>query len=366
MRRLLAVCACTAVTGVLACGSPTPATAPTVNAPVATTIPSPGSSPSPAALIASPIAVPSPSVAAAPDKLSVGISAISPTQLLAVIAQQQGFFEQNGLDVDVVTIVGGTATAALLSGQIQALQISTKVLQADLSGADLVYVAAPISVESFSLVAPPSVHGAADLKGKSIGVTGVGTATYTSAKLALQYFQLDESDVTLVSLTDEGSILSAVESGQVAAGVLGMPGLAQAQKDGMQTMVDLAQLGVPFPSSWDAVSRSYLVAHPDVVRRFVKSITQSIAYMIQNPAQTQQMLGQFTSTTDPQILQESYDAVAPYLLRVPEPDLQAVRNGLQDLAETVPEAANADPSQFVDDQFVQELKNSGYIDSLYQ
>src|SRR5439155_882512 len=81
---------------------------------------------------------------------------------------------------------GSSPTAALLSDQVQALQISVEAMSAGVEGGDIVYVAAPVSSPLFWFVALPTVNGPADLKGKKIGATAIGSATYFADVLALQ------------------------------------------------------------------------------------------------------------------------------------------------------------------------------------
>jgi hypothetical protein len=51
--------------------------------------------------------------------------------------------------------------------------------------------------------------------------------------------------------------------------------------------------------------------------------------------------------------------------RVPYPVLSALATGLKAMSKELPEAADADPRRFVEDRYVRELDESGFIDSLY-
>ncbi len=289
-------------------------------------------------------------------------SAISASQLPMWVAKEQGFFDQNGIDADIASVAGGSSpTAALLSGQIQFLQISVEAMQAALNGSDLVYIVAPSEVVNFTLFSVPSIKSGADLKGKKIGVTGIGTATYTAAKLALKSFGLGPNDVQFISVNSVPAILAAMQSGAVDAGAISVPTTLQARAAGMTELVNVADLGIPFPNAWETASRSYLQAHPDIALRFTRSIVQAIGFMKKDPAGTQRILSQYTKITDPAVLEESYNSIAKYLLNDPTPSLTAVKNALDDLSSTLPQAANADPSRFVDTTYVDQLKQSGFV-----
>ena len=194
------------------------------------------------------------------EKLTVGYVALNATQLPSWVAKEQGFFEQNGLDVDLQYIPSGSSpTAAMLSGQIQVMVAAEQAIQATLGGADLVYVAAPTSTIFFSLYALPTITDAASLKGKKIGITGVGSATHTAAKLAMRSLKLDpEKDAVFLNIGSAPNILAAMSSGAVDAGVLSSPTSIRAREAGMRELVNVAKLDDPFPSGWAAVSKKYL------------------------------------------------------------------------------------------------------------
>jgi ABC-type nitrate/sulfonate/bicarbonate transport system substrate-binding protein len=113
------------------------------------------------------------------------------------------------------------------------------------------------------------------------------------------------------------------------------------------------------------VRRSYINAHRGEVTALVKSITEAIAFELQHPDETKQIVGRYSQITDPQQLSDTYQAVVPYLNRVPRPEAGQVSEALKLLALNSPKAATADPGRFVDPSFVDKLKKDGFIDRLY-
>ncbi len=312
-----------------------------------------------------------PAVTPQPTKvvsLTVAYASVSGTQAAAWVAKERGLFTKYGIDATLISIAGGSSpTGALLAGEIQALQISVEAISASLEGADIVYVAAPVSSPLFWFVAGPAVSGAADLKGKSIAMTAVGSATYFADVIALQKLGLDpKKDVTLVSVNSVPAILTAIQSGQVAAGALSMPTYFQAKKLGLKTLLNVADQGFQYPSSWLAVRKSYLESHRSEVGGLVKATTEAIAFEIRNPKETMAIIGQYTKQDDQALLQETYDTLVPYLNKVPLPKPEQVAAALRLLADSQPKANGADPKNFVDTSFVEELQKSGFIDALYR
>ncbi len=300
--------------------------------------------------------------------MTVAYASVSATQAAAWVAKEKRIFEKNGLDVSLTSIAGGSSpTAALISGQIQALQISVEAISAGLEGADIVYVAAPVSSPLFWFVSVPSITDASQLRGKKVAVTGIGTASYFAAVIALQHFGLDpQKDVSFVQANSVPNMLVTMQSGGAQAAALSMPTYTLAKKAGMRLLANVADLGVRYPSSWLAVRKSYLNSHRDEVAALVKSITEAISVELQQPQETMQIIGKYSQISDPDLLTETYQTLVPYLNKVPKPEADNVSQALKLLAANSPKASTADPKQFVDPSFVEKLQKEGFIDKLYK
>jgi ABC-type nitrate/sulfonate/bicarbonate transport system substrate-binding protein len=103
-----------------------------------------------------------------------------------------------------------------------------------------------------------------------------------------------------------------------------------------------------------------------VVRRYVQSIAEAVAFEIRSPEETRAILATYVKIDDPAVSREAYEEVVPYLKKNPIPDTKAVQGALDELSAATPEAKTADPAAFVDQSFTQDLQSSGFIDGLYK
>lgn len=308
-----------------------------------------------------------PAASGGKDKLTVAYIALNATQMPSWVAKEQGIFDKNNLDVDLQYISSGQSpTAALISNQAQVMVLGEQAIQADIQGADIVYVAAPTSTIFFSLYTRPDITDAEQLRGKKLGITQAGSSSDTASKMALRSLGLEPGkDVSILNVGSAPNILAALQSGGIDAGMMSSPTNLQARAAGFHELVNVAKLDDPFPSGWAATTRKYMADHEDVIRRYVKSIAEAVAFEINNPEPSKQILAKYVKIEDPNIASEAFQEVVPYLNKNPAPDAKAVKAGLDELANTVPQAANADPASFIDTRFTDELDSSGFIKSLY-
>lgn len=222
--------------------------------------------------------------------------------LLQHVAIEQGFFEQNGIEIDLVDVASGPAgIQALLAGDAEImLNAPDFVILANEQGqAVKMFVANFIRLSTTLVASPdwplpnegsyPEVIG--DLKGATIGVVARGSAVENQLRVMLEDAGLDpDSDVTIVATGLLDTAIPALQAGQVDAWVAFEPGTTMT--------VEQLKVGVPVvdlragegpEKLWNvnsnafAAKEDYIEANPEVIRRFVSAIVAAQQWM-QDPA----------------------------------------------------------------------------------
>jgi NitT/TauT family transport system substrate-binding protein len=348
-------------------GAPAPSSPAPASKPVASGAASVGASTKPASSTSQ--SASAAANASGKEKLTMSYTAATLAQLPPMVAKEEDFFDQNGIDAEVIPIgAGSQPQAALMSNQIQMYEGGPDVIAATVAGADLEFVGAAETAFLFYLYGAPNVKTAADLKGGKVAVTSLTSSTYVAAKLAVKSLGLDpEKDVTYVAVNNPPAILAAMESGAVQAGTVGPTNLPQVQASGKYNLlVDVAKLNQPYPAGWWSVSKKWAAAHDATMQRLIKSLVQGVAYEIQQPEGTKQVLAKYAQNNNPTFLNGNYSIESPHLQKVPLAEVKGVQLALQELATTNAAAKNADPNSFVDNHWVQALDSSGFIASLYK
>jgi len=206
--------------------------------------------------------------------------------LPVALAEREGLFRREGLDLRVVIPIPGGADrmiAALHDDTVDVTHVATPFLvRAVLAGSDAAAVAAEFNDPIYSLVARPEIARVADLKGKLVGLADPGgSITYSMRKL-LALHGLSESDIRVKTIDGTPARLSCLRRGECAAVPLGQPQDLLAQHEGYR-LLGMSSDAVPaFLYTVTAVRRSWAAANPDVVVRYVRALAAAFA-LVRNP-----------------------------------------------------------------------------------
>src|SRR5205809_2518447 len=307
-----------------------------------------------------------------PNHLVISYPSISGAQAVLWIANETGIFRANGLEVDLVYIGGGPRSmAALLSGQLQIIGTGGNALvAANLNGAkDTVLIATTYNTLVFSLMTRATLKDPKDLKGKTFGVTGLGSLSDFTLRTLLRRWSLDPTrDVVVRAMGGYPEILSGMQAGILDGGVFSPPGNLNALALGFREFIDAGATGIEYASTCYGTTRSFIRERREMVGQFIRSLTAAIHRFKSDKPGSLKIMQQYIKSRDPKVLEETYRVYAlQYLPRAPYPTQNGVKAILDSLAETVmPDAERAEPGAFVDVSFVQELEKSGWINRMYR
>lgn len=271
------------------------------------------------------------------------------------VAKEQGFYAQNGLDVQLKIVQGPAETASLISGELQFGDFGgNELTDADLGGANLVGIATLADVPVFSLYADKKYKSINDLVGQSIGVTALGTTTSATAELFLKHYGLQDKVKIVGSGGTTQGIFAALTNGLVAAAIVNPAAAEQAKRLGFVELVNGVTLGVPLNYDVIAVSRDYLKAHPEQVNAFLKGYQQGWSYSgnSANKVGTLQAMQKYTKFPD-DLAEISYQSMLPVWSgkKLPTVDPEGIASVLT--FSKNPKAASAKPEQFIDNSLLE-------------
>jgi ABC-type nitrate/sulfonate/bicarbonate transport system substrate-binding protein len=270
------------------------------------------------------------------------------------VALDEGILAKRGLNVTLVPINPTVMIAALGRGDVQIASIGAPaVINADLSGASVVLVAANADYPPFSLYVPKNIAHLHDLVGKTVGVTAVGVGDDLVAKLFFSHFGLLGKIQTVATGGTPTTTLAALLHDAVTGAVLSAPGTAEAAKAGFVELINGIKLGVPFSFDGITVTRAYLGEQRNVVERFLAAHREAWAFLSApaNESAVEKVLARYLNVP-PDVAKISYDYYLPLWTskKVPSVDRRGVANVLRFTLN--PKAWDARPEEFFDNSII--------------
>src|SRR4051812_28614405 len=216
---------------------------------------------------------PATTAALTPTHITIAYSTASAANSPLQLAQDQGIFRANGLEVDMVHAVGNAGPAAMLSGQAQVLSSGCAEAMGPVAGgADLVLPIVTINRMQYVLAGGPSISSADSLRGKQLAVSRIGSSSHLATKFIVKYLGLDpEQDVTYVQVGNTPERVGALVAGNVDGAILSSDeGSLIGNEPGMHVVVDMTREEIRYCGNALSTTRQYAREQPAVMRALTR------------------------------------------------------------------------------------------------
>ncbi|HZR98545.1 MAG TPA: ABC transporter substrate-binding protein [Chloroflexota bacterium] len=305
----------------------------------------------------------------APVGLRFAYTALSTTIAPYWIAEEAGYFREEGLDLDTRFISASTVgMQSLLAREVDVTTVTGgAALQAAANGADIAIFASNVNAIISQMVTAPEITTPEQLRGQSLGVVRFGTVSDFVAKLLLRGWGLEPGrDVPLVQLGGQAETIGAMQSGGVKAVVVADLPALELRRLGFRLLADGADLGREYVGLGVVANRPYLNTDGEAVRRFVRGLARGMGRFVSDKDYSLQVIQKYTKMEDPEALETSWQAhTEKYANRSLLTTTAAIRTVQEEVADD-PRAAGLNPESVIDNRFVQELHDSGFLARVYR
>jgi len=306
----------------------------------------------------------------AQERLKIAYSSADASNTVWFLAQDAGLYRKHGLDVELVFIQSSTTSvSSVVAGDIQVANTSGgAVASAAVGGASLVMTACYINTLPYELVVQESVRSVEDLKGKSVGISRVGSASDVAARALIRGLGLEPvKDVPIIQVGGPSERAAAFRTGRIV-GFPSPPGTIHLAK-GMphRIMISTADFKkrFDFPYICSTTTRGYLASKRDVMRRLTMALIESTHFLKTRKDETKKSIAKYTRQSDVQYLEASYVANVKLHERVPLVTREGMEVQIKEALGRKP-GATLRVEDVVDDSIVRELEKSGFVDKVYR
>lgn len=231
---------------------------------------------------------------AADEPITIMVGGINKIIYLpAKLTEALGYFKDAGLKVELQSQPAGVdAENQLIAGAVQAvvgfydhtIDLQSKGKEVE---AIAVFCKVPGEVELVSAKAAPTFKSMADAKGKTLGVTGLGSSTDFLTRYLAERQGVASKDYTLLPVGAGNTFIAAMKQDRIQAGMTTEPTVSQMLKTGeAQVLVDMRTeegtrqaLGGLYPAASLYVANSWAEAHKEQASRLAQAFARTMAYI---------------------------------------------------------------------------------------
>ena len=212
------------------------------------------------------------------------------------VAEQKGFFEEEGINVELVPVKSAQERDALMqAGEIDGMLndlISTGLFNRDDAQIKIVATARRSYPESpqFRVLAAPDggITSTSDLAGVPIGISQNTVIEYITDRL-LEAEGLSSDQIEIVEVSAIPVRFEQLMAGQIAAATLPDPLAQGAMAGGAELVVDDSQY-TEYSQSVLSFSTAAIESKPNTIKKFLKAWNQAVGDMNSNPGQFSDLL----------------------------------------------------------------------------
>ncbi len=239
--------------------------------------------------------LPAPARAQAP--LSRAVITYSSRSIASVdlyIAQERGFFREEGIEPQLVQVPANAAIAATVSGDVNALGSVGSAIRAIQRGVPIKVLAVSLRRPLFWLVTRPDIKTFADLKGKVAATTTIGGSQHTAGIRMLRRAGIDpDKDVTVMTAGDVPTQLKALVNGTIQIGFFSPPTVIIARDKYKMNVLASAMEEFSSLQNGLGVLDKNLKEQRDLVKRMLRARGKGNRYLHQNERGSAEVLAKY-------------------------------------------------------------------------
>ncbi|MHC1712951.1 MAG: ABC transporter substrate-binding protein [Solidesulfovibrio sp.] len=272
-----------------------------------------------------------PALAADSAPLKVGYMPVGDC-LQFYVAEAEGYFKAEGLDVMGLPMKGGAVIAPAVEGGELSIGWSNTVsiILAHAKGFDFTFlapgaegVAGTNDVHALLVPAASPVQSVKDLAGKTVAINTLGNINEAAVRALAQKAGIAPDSVRLVEIPFP-DMATALSRGSVAAALAIEPFVTDATTRGIARVLEPsphAVFGDPYLIGGWFAKKSWVKAHPSEAAAFTRAVLKASAFIATNPAQARTLLSERTKLS-PTLAEKI--VLAGFPASLPPQDLQGV------------------------------------------
>ena len=277
-----------------------------------------------------------------------------------MIARERGLFREEGLEPEMIFIRAGLTPQVLLAGGVDFATATGTGISAAVSGAEVRLVYALTDRPSFDLMANPGITNVQQLRGKRVGVSGVGSLAEILTRQVLIANHVPPEQVTLLPLGTSDITYIALKAGTIDATMLQIPQKLFALDEGFRKIAAGADVYRAVMGGL-TTTKATLNDRPELVVKMIRATNRAVRLMRNDKKYVLEfMKGPYLELgkDKERYAERIYDAALQLYLATPMVDEKLQREMIATAAQRIKPKEPVSPERVFDFSFVQKVGES--------
>lgn len=302
--------------------------------------------------------------AAALDNVRVAYPSLNTSVFSLIIAQKEGYFKEENLNVELLSIRGEIAIRTTLAGDVDFFTNAGSALAAGVRGVPVRLVTVFQDKPGWDLIASPEIKSISQLRGKNIAIMSPEGSLAVVAREILRKNGMDPAkDVNLVVMGGDEVRFPALQTKAISATLFNAAMSLRAQKEGFSKLANASEYANLIEGGL-ATSAEKIKQAPDRIFRFVRASLKGLNFFATRTEPALKYMMDALRMKDREMTEKIYQIQTRLLLKEGYSDDRVLQSMIDDMRKTTKVQREIKVGEIFELSFVkkaaEELKSSGW------
>ena len=298
------------------------------------------------------------------DNLRVAYPSLNTSVFSLIIAQKEGYFKEEGLNVELLSIRGEIAIRTTLSGDVDFFTNAGSALAAAVRGVPVRLITVFQDKPGWDLIASPEIKSVSQLRGKNIAIMSPEGSLAVVAREILRKNGIDPTkDVNLVVMGGDEVRFPALQTKSIAATLFNTAMSLRAQKEGFSKLANAAEYANLVEGGL-ATSQDKIKQGPEKIFRFIRASLKGLNYYVTKREASIKYMMDNLRMKDRDLVSSIYDIQTRLVLKEGFSDDKVLQSMIDDMKRTTKVQRDIKVADVFELSFVkkanEELRASGW------
>lgn len=268
------------------------------------------------------------------DNLRVAYPSLNTSVFSLIIAQKEGYFKEEGLNVELLSIRGEIAIRTTLSGDVDFFTNAGSALAAAVRGVPVRLITVFQDKPGWDLIASPEIKSVSQLRGKNIAIMSPEGSLAVVAREILRKNGIDPTkDVNLVVMGGDEVRFPALQTKSIAATLFNTAMSLRAQKEGFSKLANAAEYANLVEGGL-ATSQDKIKQGPEKIFRFIRASLKGLNYYVTKREASIKYMMDNLRMKDRDLVSSIYDIQTRLVLKEGFSDDKVLQSMIDDMKRT--------------------------------